>query len=55
VSSCLFGFICECLHFNVEHDDTTGQCRARLIDGAQCPCEQFRHDHDDICTPLQWD
>jgi hypothetical protein len=49
--SCLFGFICRCLHFNVEHDDLVGQCRAQLVSGTRCGCTQFAHDHDEICTP----
>lgn len=52
MSDCLFGFLCACLHFNVEHDDMVGRCRARLIGGEVCGCEKFEHNHDDICTPL---
>jgi hypothetical protein len=51
VPSCLFSFICRCLHFNVEHDDMVGHCRAALISGTYCTCEVFQHDHGDICTP----
>lgn len=55
MQDCLFSFICRCLHFNVEHADMAGPCRARLMDGELCPCEQFQHNHDDICTPVELD
>jgi hypothetical protein len=51
VSDCLFGFICRCLHFTVEHDDMLGHCRAALVNGSQCRCEKFEHSHDEICLP----
>jgi hypothetical protein len=50
VADCLFSFLCGCLHFNVEHDDLTGACRAVLFSGERCGCEKFEHNHDDICT-----
>jgi hypothetical protein len=49
VLSCLFSFLCGCLHFNVEHDDLVGRCRAITLAGDRCPCEAFVHTHDDIC------
>lgn len=50
MTSCLFDFLCGCLHFNVEHDDMTGRCRAMLTSGEHCGCTGFTHTHDPICT-----